>query len=665
MSYKISRGHPYPFGVSSCKEGLNFALVSTSAKEVSLCLFVTPDQIAAEIPLKPEAHKTGNVWHIALDGLPRNLLYLFRVDQEPLLLDPYARCVFSPHGWRGIEPKTYRPFGVLPEGDVFDWGEDPSPNIALHDLIIYEMHVRGFTVDPSSKVKHPGTYLGVIEKIPYLLDLGINAVELLPLFEFDETENTKVNPKTNERLCNFWGYSTMNFFSPMQRYASQIQPRAAITEFKTMVRELHRNGIEVILDVVYNHTGEGNGEGPTLSFKGLDNAVYYILDSAGHYANYTGCGNTFNCNHPVCREFILESLRYWVVEMHVDGFRFDLASIFSRGIHGEPLPSAPILEAITKDPILAKVKLISEPWDAVGLYQVGSFFLPGGSRWSEWNGRYRDIVRRFVKGTGYKGAFASSICGSQDLYYRESPTRSINFVTAHDGFTLADLVSYNRKHNLANGEENRDGSDNNDSWNCGTEGDTEVSTVLFLRERQMRNFHLALMISRGVPMLLMGDEYGHTKLGNNNTWCQDNELNWFLWNKLEENAGFYRFYKKMNHFRKETPLLCQNKFFAPNEIDWHSTQLLHPHWDKNAPFIALTLKDKEKGEDIYIAFNMGPTVADVELPKNSTTKQWYWIVNTANESPDDFAEDVLSKPVTLMRYQMMPHSAIMLQAHTR
>jgi isoamylase len=666
LPFQISNGTPHPFGVTSNNNQYNFAIVSSTAKTVSLCLFSNSkqNQPTIEIPLDPLYNKTGHVWHICLEYPEEQFLYSYRIDgNNKMLLDPYAKAVTTSYAWRECTTGTYQPFGAISHTNQFNWENDKPPSIAPENLIIYEMHIRGFTQHPSSAIQNPGTYEGVIEKIPYLLELGINAIELLPIYEFDETEYKRTSPLTKDQLCNYWGYSTVNFFSPMQRFSNKKNPEDIKNEFKKMVRELHKNGIEVILDVVYNHTAEGNHEGPTLSFKGFDNAEYYMLDDKGRYLNFSGCGNTFSCNNPIDQELILSSLRYWVVEMHIDGFRFDLASILTRGTHGAFLSNPPILELISKDPILSNVKLIAEPWDAGGLYQVGSFFPSGGKRWSEWNGRYRDIVRRFIKGTGHKGAFAANICGSQDLYYRESPNRSINFVTAHDGFTLADLVSYNQKHNIANGEDNRDGTDSNDSWNCGEEGETSSISVNALRQRQMRNFHVVLMLSRGIPMLHMGDEYGHTKLGNNNTWCQDNELNWFLWDKIAKNGDFFRFYKKLIHFRKERAVLRQDHFYSPKDIEWHGQRLKTPEWDKNNSFIAFTIKDHIQGQDIYAAFNMSGHFLNVELPHNQEY-EWNWIVDTSKEAPYDFLEnDTIENndPV----YRMTPYSSIILKARSK
>lgn len=640
----ITKGIPYPLGTSINGNETNFAVASSQAKALSLCVFdpAKPTPVH-EIPLSPDLNKTGDVWHVSLANLDHNLLYAYKVPtpegHSPLyLLDPNARETSTPTTWRGgkktQEMPLYRPFGRIANGAHFDWENDTPPAIPMNELIIYEMHVRGYTKHPSSKVKHPGTFLGLIEKIPHLLDLGVNAVELLPVQEFDEGEYVRTHPDFKP-LCNFWGYSTINFFSPMNRYATSDQRGEVINEFKTMVKALHKNRIEVILDVVFNHTGEGDATGPVYSFKGLDNPGYYMLDEKGQYLNYSGCGNTFNANYPITQELIIDSLRYWVAEMHVDGFRFDLASALTRRSDGHPLDPAPLIQAITSDPVLSKVKLIAEPWDAIGLYQVGNF-APETQRWSEWNGKYRDCVRRFIKGMPWlSGEFATRICGSQDLYHTRGPCNSINFITCHDGFTLADLVSYNTKHNLDNGEKNKDGSGDNESWNCGAEGPTQNKKIEALRERQMKNFHLALMISQGVPMLNMGDEYGHTKNGNNNTWCQDNDLNWFLWDKLQDNPSFYRFYKQMIKFRKEHPFLHRRTFLTTNDIDWHGIVAHQPDWNNNIPFVAFTLKDRDNDRDLYVAFNAQDHAQTIELPNPPYSKKWKWVVNTANPSPED------------------------------
>jgi isoamylase len=667
---QILPGKPYPFGASALEGGINFAIATSEAQALSLCLFEENNQEKPfqEIELDPLINKTGEVWHVQISGLPSFIVYGYRLfpdasnkENSYLLLDPYAKAVASHPVWGSRPNDPYRPLGKVTEDSSFDWQGDKPLHIPNKDLILYEMHIRGFTRDASSQVQHPGTFLGVIEKIPYLKDLGVNALEIMPIHEFNEKEALQANPKTKQRLCNYFGYSTVNFFAPMNRYASQSTQDKALIEFKTMVRELHKNGIEVILDVVYNHTFEGNQMGPTLSFRGLNRRAYYMMDGGGNYLNFSGCGNTLNANHPWTRELILKSLRYWVTEMHVDGFRFDLASILTRAENGAPLGNAPIVEAISLDPILSQTKLIAEAWDAGGLYQVGGFY--PGTRWSEWNGHYRDIVRRFIKGTaGLKTAFATALCGSQDLYgWGRTPTCSINFITAHDGFSLADLVTYNGKHNEENGEDNRDGFDHNDSWNCGLEGHSSNKKIVFLRERQIRNFHLALILSQGIPMLVMGDEYAHTRHGNNNTWCQDNELNWFLWNRLETRPGFYRFFRSLIHFRKNHPQLGRDTFLEDKDITWHGLTPQNPDWGNDNRFVAFTLHSEQRG-DLYIAFNAGHLAQTINLPPAGQGKHWRWVVNTHNPPPDDFFDEGNRQKLLTNTYRIPSYSAIMVEA---
>ena len=681
----------------------------------------------ASFPLDPLINKTGDIWHIGLffpeksADLLTDIIYYYLVDGRPLL-DPYAKSVDTSIEWgektlSDSSMPSYFPFAEMAspspfdfrdwakinaafstkrdaldaatddEGIVFSISEetgaadgvsqpaesvavifaqslsgDTPPRLPLQDLLIYEMHVRGFTQDPSSLVQQPGKFLGIIEKIPHLLELGVNAIELLPIQEFNECEYEHPVPSGSSRLFNYWGYSTINFFSPMNRYASSKEANAAVDEFKHMVLELHRNGIEVILDIVFNHTAEGGEKGIILSFKGFDPQAYYMIDEKGAYLNFTGCGNTFKGNHPVSMQLILDALRYWVTEMHVDGFRFDLASIFNRAADGHPISISPLVEAITLDPCLSQIKLIAEPWDAAGLYHVGAF-AQKSSRWSEWNDKYRDSIRKFIKGTpGSLNEFSKRISGSQDIYHGHSPLSSLNFITAHDGFTLADLVSYNQKHNLANGEDNRDGVDRNESWNCGAEGETKDDKILSLRERQMRNLHLALMISQGIPMLLMGDEYGHTKQGNNNTWCQDNSLNWFQWDQLKKNSAFYRFYRLMIQFRKRHPILRRTSFLTDQDIEWHGIQPCQPKWNSPDTFIAFTLKQRDVDHVLYIAFNAQGHDVSVHLPSPPKFKTWRWIANTANPSPQDFYENG-NGPLQISRhYHMLPYSSIILKA---
>jgi isoamylase len=675
--FENSPGFPFPFGATFIENHVNFAITTKSGNSVSLCLFEpNTKNLVSEIVLDPLVNKTGSVWHILVHHIKANYLYAYKINgindplkrnrfnPKKLLLDPYAKTVSTTNVWgdNSLIGANYLPLGVIAENVVFNWEGVKNPLIPLKDLIIYEMHTRGFTNHSSSKVEHPGKFLGIIEKIPYLIDLGINAIELMPIHEFNELDTTLINPINNEKLVNYWGYSSVNFFSPMNRYISSDNYQDSIAEFKKMVKALHENGIEVLLDIVFNHTGEGNDKGQTLSFRGIDNATYYILQENGEYANYTGCGNTFNCNHPISIELIVNSLRYYVTEMHVDGFRFDLASIFTRNSLGIPIGYGPLLEALTEDPILSSAKLIAEPWDAAGLYQVGGF-VPDKIRWSEWNGKYRDSVRRFIKGElQAKGEFATRLSGSQDLYDARSPLSSINFVTAHDGFTLSDLVSYNQKHNIENGEENQDGSDANWSWNCGIEGASTNPKVINLRKKQMKNFHLALMVSQGIPMILMGDEYGHTKKGNNNTWCQDNNLNWYNWDTLQDNSEFYRFYKGLIHFRKKHSLLKSPFFLTSTEIEWHGIDPYKPNWDAPEQFLAFLLKDPECKNDLYVAFNAQDKAVTVHLPKISKDSRWHMIVNSAAQSPDDFFEEDMAPLLTTSAWRLPSHAAILLKS---
>jgi isoamylase/glycogen operon protein len=671
---KTSAGFPQPYGASIRDGGINFAIFSSHATELSICLFKQGESdILWEIPLDPLVNKTGDIWHIFIESQLTQLSYGFRVngphdfekghlfDNTFILLDPYAKAVESSSVWNeGKTVLSHR--GVVIGNDTFDWEDDRHLSIPLNEMIIYEMHVRGFTQDPSSQVKQRGTFSGIIEKIPYLKELGVTTVELLPIHEFNENEFPRQNPLTGELLVNYWGYSTLNFFSPMNRFSAGPTPLDTLHEFKALVKALHSAGIEVILDVVFNHTSEGNEKGPTQSFRGLENNIYYMLTPDGHYYNFSGCGNTLNCNHPVVRELIHDCLRYWVTEMHIDGFRFDLASILGRAADGSPLPNPPLLERIALDPLFSKTKLIAEAWDAAGLYQVGSF--PSWDVWAEWNGQYRDVVRRFIKGErGTAADFATRLCGSEDLYGDgRSPGHSVNFITCHDGFTLNDLVSYNQKHNDENGESNRDGCNDNASWNCGAEGETQDEQVLALRQRQMRNFHLALMLSQGVPMLHMGDEYQHSKRGNNNTWCQDNALSWFSWEKLEEKKDFFRFYKLMIHFRKKHPILYRSYFLSDREIEWHGQRPLNPDWESEKPFVAFTLKCDRGEGDLYIAFNAHASATLLTLPSPRQGQTWCRVVDTSLRPPYDIQPEGGSVPFKGKKYLLKPYTSIILKS---
>ncbi|MGO9410555.1 MAG: glycogen debranching protein GlgX [Spirochaetia bacterium] len=584
-----------PFGATPTPLGTQFAVFSRHAAAVSLLLFDSPEDAtpAHEIPLDPRLNRTGDVWHVRVEGAGPGTLYLYRVDgpYEPekghrfnrnkLLLDPYVKAVTGNFTWRladarGFDPSspqadlsfsTTSDVAGMPKGivasDEFDWRGDRPLNRPLRFSVIYETHVRSLTMHPSSGVTHPGTFRGVAEMIPHFKDLGITAVELLPVQEFDELANPHSNPRTGERLQNYWGYDTISFFAPKGRYSSSGAVGQQITEFKEMVRELHTAGIEIILDIVFNHTAEGDETGPTLCFRGWDNSLYYLLDESNprYYRNFSGCGNTLNCNHPIMRSFIMDCLRYWVVDMHVDGFRFDLGSVLGRDSEGRIMENPPILERIAEEPVLRDTKIIAEAWDAAGAYQVGSF--PGG-RWAEWNDRFRDDVRRFWRGdAGSVSSFATRIAGSSDLYLRDGrkPFHSINFVTSHDGFTLSDLVSYERKHNEENGEGNRDGWDNNLSDNCGVEGSTADRAVESVRNRQAKNFLTTLLLSLGTPMLLGGDEMRRTQRGNNNPWCQNNDISWHDWTFLKSHADLHAYCRAVIAFRMRHPAFLRPEFF--------------------------------------------------------------------------------------------------------
>ncbi|XP_020581014.1 isoamylase 3, chloroplastic [Phalaenopsis equestris] len=685
LPLKYSTGEAHPLGASVVDRGINFALFSRHASSVTLCLSISgrvdvgkqPEGMI-EVPLDPQMNKTGDIWHIFVEGLPDfGVLYGYRVDGphrwdqghrfdiNNILLDPYAKFVSGRKIFGDVKERRSKFLGTYDFRNLpFDWGPDYKlPDIPETDLVIYEMNVRAFSADESSGLDPEirGSYLGIIKKIPHLLELGVNAVELLPVFEFDELEFQR-RPNPRDHMINTWGYSTINFFAPMSRYASTgAGPLAAAREFKEMVKALHCAGIEVILDVVYNHTNEVDyAKDPyTTSFRGIDNKVYYMMDMRNNakMLNYSGCGNTLNCNHPVVMNLILDSLRHWVEEYHVNGFRFDLASILCRGIDGAPLNSPPLIRAIAKDAVLSRCKLIAEPWDCGGLYLVGKF--PNWDRWAEWNGKYRDDVRRFVKGdVGMKGPFATRVSGSADLYQvnRRKPYHSINFVIAHDGFTLYDLVSYNVKHNDANGEDGKDGCNDNFSWNCGFEGETDDITIRNLRVRQMKNFHVALMISQGTPMMFMGDEYGHTRYGNNNSYGHDTSINHFQWGELNaKRDNLFRFFSEMIKFRHTHPILKCDRFLEKNDVIWHED-----HWDNpESRCLAFTLHD-DKFRDIYVAFNAHDHYTESKVPSPPNGRRWYRVVDTNFGSPEDFvAEGVL---VNGSVYSMAPYSSIILEA---
>jgi len=664
--FRLRYGHPLPFGASHVPGGINFSIYSAHATSCTLVLFRKGEADPyAEIPFPPEC-KIGDVFAMIVYDLDyEELEYGYRMDgpNDPkmghlfdptkILLDPYAREIGTRDYWLCTAPakENFTHRARIPY-ENFDWGHDRPINLPVQNLVIYEMHVRGFTKHPSSEVRHPGTYEGMIEKIPHLLSLGVNCVELMPVFEFDECENTRINPLTGELLCNYWGYSTVGFFAPKSGYAATGHHGTQIAEFKNLIKAFHAAGISVILDVVYNHTAEGDQRGPTISFRGIDNQTYYMLNPDGSYANYTGCGNTLNCNHPVVRSFVIDSLRYWVAEFHIDGFRFDLASVLGRDQNGHPLGNPPLLEALAMDPILAGCDLIAEAWDAGGLYQVGNF--PAYGRWMEWNGHFRDAARRFLKGDpGVVGEMVQGILGSPNLYAASGrkPTASVNFLTCHDGFSLRDLYSYNEKHNLANGEQNRDGANDNYSWNCGVEGDTTDPEILSLRSRLQRNAMALLFLSQGVPMLSMGDELGRTQHGNNNAYCHDDEWNWFDWSQEKEWSWLKRFVSLLADFRHRHSKLRQPEYFTGTDvqkcgypdISWHGIEPWKPDWMPGSRSLAFLIAGEMRdsgtdGDFIYAVFNMWHEPLTFTLPRLPSGMHWRRVMDTGLPSPDDFVE---------------------------
>lgn len=672
--FKLRCGKPFPFGATIVPGGINFSIFSSYATSCTLVLFKKrAAEPMVEIPF-PEEFRIGNVYCMVVFDLDyENLDYGYRMDgpnnfqqghwfdKSKILMDPYAKIIGGRDVW-GQQPDwsdRYHHRARIAFDD-FDWENDRPLEIPPEDLIIYEMHVRSFTRHKSSGVKesHRGTFAGINEKIPYLKELGVNAVELMPVYEFDEWENSRQNPETGETLFNYWGYSTVGFFAPKAGYAATGKLGMQVDELKNTVKALHKSGIEVILDVVFNHTAEGNERGPYISFRGIDNKTYYMLTPEGYYYNFSGCGNTLNCNNPVVRNIVLDCLRYWASEYHIDGFRFDLASILGRDPWGAPLANPPLLEALAFDPILAKCKLIAEAWDAGGLYQVGSF--PAFGRWAEWNGKYRDGIRKFIKGDGTVGDMAQRLQGSPDLYAwsGRSPATSINFITAHDGFTLMDMVSYDGKHNEANGENNNDGSNDNDSWNCGWEGPTDDPGINTLRYRQIENAIALLLVSQGVPMILMGDEMGRTKQGNNNTYCHDNQLNWLDWTLLEKNADLFAFVKNCIAFRKAHPVL-RNRYHFQNrdyvgsgyaDITWHGTQAWNADWSPSSSTLAFMLCGKHAKEGtvpdnyIYVAMNVHWEAHWFETPGLPPGMQWYVFANTG-ASPKEASWEPGTEPL--------------------
>lgn len=637
-------------GATPLPVGVNFTVHTSGGTSCELLLFHRGEEEPYAVLPFPDEYRIGDVYSMIVFGLDiEELEYAYRVDgpwdpkkglrfrKENVLLDPYARAVAGQRIWGEKKEGAYHARVVK---DVFDWGDMPQSKREMSDLIIYEMHVRGFTKHPSSGVEQKGTFEGLREKIPYLKELGVNAVELMPIFEFDETVNCR--EVDGKKLLEYWGYNSVSFFAPNTSYTAAEEYNREGTELKTLIRELHENGIEVILDVVFNHTAEGNEKGPTFCFKGFDNKIYYMLTPDGNYYNFSGCGNTLNCNHPMVRQMILECLQYWTINYRIDGFRFDLASILGRNADGSPMNNPPLLESLAFNPVLSNVKLIAEAWDAGGMYQVGKF--PANRRWAEWNGRYRDCLRSYLKGDLWEAWTAAwCISGSGDLYggYTQDGNERyagynscVNFLTCHDGFTLYDLYSYNTKHNEANGWDNTDGASDNRSWNCGAEGETDDPEVKMLRFRMIRNACAVLMCSRGTPMFLAGDEFGNTQFGNNNSYCQDNEVSWLDWSLLEKNRELFEFFKFMIHFRKKHTVIRKKLPDAVCGLGSLNTRNEYGELniEKEARMLAVSFAgyDSEKGKDdiVYVAVNPYWEDTRIFLPDLQGRETWYLCVNT-------------------------------------
>jgi len=696
-------GYPpqLPYGANVDGEGVHFSIFSRNATRVWLMFFQSPDDDTPsdEIELLPGLNRTGDIWHTWVKGIKEGQLYLWRMDgpDQPTkghlfnpnnyLIDPYAKAITGNEDKQDWFPPSTHPgngnAAKVPKcvvcSDHFEWDLDRPLNRPLSETVIYECHVRGLTIHPSSGCQFPGTYKGIVEKIPYFKDLGITSLELLPVQEFGYCQQPTKNPFTGEKLNNYWGYNTVGFFAPHGGYSSSGNRGEQVREFKWMVRELHKAGIEVILDVVFNHTAEGGLNGPRFSFKGIENSIYYILNPRdGSYMDYTGCGNTFNCNHPIVSDFILSCLHYWVLHMHVDGFRFDLASVLGRDEKGNLLPNPPLLKRIEELPILRGTKIIAEAWDAAGAYQVGDF----SGRWAEWNGKFRDDVRKFWKGTpGSVGPLATRFSGSPDLYGDDgrTPHHSINFITSHDGFTLNDWASYEKKHNLENGEQNKDGDNTNNSKNHGIEGPSSNPAIEVLRLRQTKNMMATLILSLGVPMLLAGDEIRRTQKGNNNAYCQDNEVSWHNWDFTRQNEGMLRFTSELIHFLERHPVLRRQSFYSgePEEgnyfpdIAWYGAKCTTPDWNGTNLCLGLLIlgkgnhsqPGKETTPDIYIMFNANNEERIFYIPAPPGGGTWKVSIDTYSESPKDIylpgTEPELGKE---LKYPINPHSMVVLTA---
>jgi len=672
MSSEVAIGSSAPLGATVQPEGVNFSVYSKNASLLELLLFDNKDDIkpARVITLEAQKNRTYHYWHVLVPDLKPGQLYGFRAtgefkperglrfDRSKVLLDPYGPAVAVPKAYSrtgGAPPMK----SIVADPGGYDWEGDRPLQRPFVETVIYEMHVRGFTRHPDSGVapEKSGTYAGLIEKIPYLIDLGITAVELMPIFQFDAADAPLGK-------LNYWGYSPVSFFAIHRGYSSRQELLGPIDEFRDMVKALHRAGIEVILDVVFNHTAEGDERGPTFCFRGLANEDYYLLaPDRAHYANYTGTGNTLNANHPIVRRMILDSVRYWVTHMHVDGFRFDLASVLDRDETGAPVPNPPVILDIESDPVLAGTKMIAEAWDAGGLYQVGSFV---GDAWHEWNGKFRDDLRGFVKSdNGTVSKVAARLLGSPDIYGHENrgPEQSINFVTCHDGFTLNDLVSYDQKHNDDNGENNRDGMDDNLSWNCGVEGPSSDPEIESLRLRQLKNFVALTLIAVGTPMLLMGDEVRRTQRGNNDAYCQDNEISWFDWGLVDRNAELRRFVKMMIEFRRRRDVVVErvglagltlNQLLGQARLTWHGIALNSPDWGEDSHSIAFTVMSLLETFTIQVMLNAYWEPLTFQLPRPDT--YWRRWVDTSLVQPDDISAWEEAPPVSQARYRVGPRS---------
>lgn len=685
--YEITPGSPHPLGATPDATGVNFSVFSWHATGVELLLFDSHDDAepAQVVALDPHRHRTYGFWHCNVEGLEPGAHYAFRVHgpwvpeqghrfmPSKVLIDPYARgntnALWDRASACGEDDNLHTSMrSVVIDAADYDWEGDRPLHRPMQDTVIYEMHVGGFTKSGTAGVTHPGTFHGVIEKITYLQALGVTAVELLPVMEFDETEILR-EMEDGTRLSNYWGYSTLSFFAPDSSYCVSPEFGTHLAEFRDMVKALHRAGIEIIMDVVFNHTNEGNHQGPVINFKGFDNSIYYYLvdGQRQYYMDYTGCGNTMNCNHPIVDKFVVDCLEFWVREMHVDGFRFDEGSVLSRDESGAPIRHPPLLWNIELSEELMDTKIIAEAWDAAGLYQIGAF---PGHRWAEWNGRYRDAIRRFVRGdAGLVSEVATRMAGSADIYQSRGrlPRNSVNFIDCHDGFTMNDLVSYNQKHNDANGEGNRDGIDENLSWNGGVEGDTNDPAIESLRERQIRNFFVILLLSQGVPMFLMGDEIRRTQQGNNNTYCLDNELNWMDWSRCKTHGGLLQFCRRMIGFRARHAALRRGDFFDGSrnarglpDITWHGTRLYQPGWDDpQARVLAFTLAGFDGEDDLHVMMNMYWDGLFFELPI-VPDRAWHRVVDTGQPSPNDFVDEGTVPPCLDATYCVGGRSVVVL-----